>query len=242
MIKLGEICTKGSSSIAQKDLENRDGIYPIYGASGFIKNVDFYQQEKPYVAVVKDGAGVGRVMCLPGKSSVIGTMQYIIPNDGVNVSYLAYALEHMNLAKYYTGATIPHIYFKDYCNEALPSHTQKEQYAIAESLDKVSELIALRKEQLAKLDQLVKSRFIELFGTEAELDRWSCCTIGDVADVCVGVVIKPTQYYTDKGVPAFRSLNIGEMLVKDGDWVYFTEEGHQKNHKSVVRKYDVLVV
>ena len=164
MLRLQDICTKGSSSIAQKDLENRNGTYPIYGASGFIKNVDFYQQENPYVAVVKDGAGVGRVMCLPGRSSVIGTMQYIIPNNGVNVSYLAYVLEHMNLAKYYTGATIPHIYFKDYCNEVLPAHTQEEQHQIAESLDKVSELIALRKEQLAKLDQLVKSRFIELFG------------------------------------------------------------------------------
>jgi len=87
-----------------------------------------------------------------------------------------------------------------------------------------------------------QSRFIELFGSEAELDRWPCCTIGDVADVCVGVVIKPTQYYTDKGIPAFRSLNIGEMRVKDADWVYFTEEGHRKNQKSVIHKNDVLVV
>lgn len=109
MIQLGDICTKSSSSIAQKDLENCDGIYPIYGASGLIKYVDFYQQENPYVAVVKDGAGVGRVMQLPAKSSIIGTMQYIIPNEGISVHYLAYAMEHMNLAKYYTGATIPHI-------------------------------------------------------------------------------------------------------------------------------------
>ena len=56
------------------------------------------------------------------------------------------------------------------------------------------------------------------------------------------MVIKPTQYYTDKGIPAFRSLNIGEMRVKDVDWVYFTEEGHQKNQKSVIQKNDVLVV
>ena len=77
MTRLDELCQKKSSSIAQKDLENREGMYPIYGASGFIKNIDFYEQEKPYVAVVKDGAGVGRVMILPAKSSVIGTMQYI---------------------------------------------------------------------------------------------------------------------------------------------------------------------
>ncbi len=81
-----------------------------------------------------------------------------------------------------------------------------------------------------------------MFGTETEFDKWPYCTVGDVADVCVGVVIKPTQYYADKGVPAFRSLNIGEMYVKDSDWVYFTEEGHQKNQKSVVHKNDVLVV
>ena len=130
----------------------------------------------------------------------------------------------------------------DLSDAQIPSLSLEEQKDIVIQLDKISELIALRKEQLAKLDQLVKSRFIELFGTEAELDRWPCCTIGDVADVCVGVVIKPTQYYTDKGIPAFRSLNVGEMRVKDSDWVYFTEEGHRKNQKSVVRKNDVLVV
>ena len=164
MARLEELCTKASSNIAQKDLDNHNGCYPIYGASGFIKNVDFYTQEKPYVAIVKDGAGVGRVMILPAKSSVIGTMQYILPNDNVNVEYLAYALESMNLSKYYTGATIPHIYFKDYCKEVLPNHSLLEQINIAEQLNKVDTIISLRKQQLAKLDELVKSRFIEMFG------------------------------------------------------------------------------
>lgn len=88
-----------------------------------------------------------------------------------------------------------------------------------------------------------KSRFIEMFGSENDFGKWDCCTVGDVADVCVGVVIKPTQYYTNQtGVPAFRSLNIGNMYVKDGDWVYFTQEGHLQNKKSQIRKNDVLVV
>lgn len=117
--------------------------------------------------------------------------------------------------------------------------TQREAVAI---MRKAEAVIAARQEQMNYFEQLVKSRFIELFGEETEFDKWHCCTIGDVADVCVGVVIKPTQYYTDKGIPAFRSLNIGEMRVKDADWVYFTEEGHHKNQKSVIRKNDVLVV
>lgn len=242
MAKLGDVCSKATSNIAQKDLNGRTGNYPIYGASGFIANVDFFQQEKPYIAVVKDGAGVGRVMKLPAKSSVIGTMQYILPHENVDVSYLAYAMENMNLAKYYTGATIPHIYFKDYQKEQLPVPSLEKQRQIAAILDKVTDLIAKRRAQLDKLDLLVKSRFVEMFGTEREFGRWPCGKVGDIADVCVGVVIKPTQYYAEEGVKAFRSLNIGPMYVKDNDWVYFSQEGHLKNQKSVIHKGDVLIV
>lgn len=164
MIKLGDICTNQSSNIKQSDLENNDGQYPIYGASGFIKNVDFYKQEKPYVGIVKDGAGIGRVMLLPACSSVIGTMQYIIPNSDTDVNYLAYAMEHMNLAKYFSGATIPHIYFKDYKNEPIHEYSREEQIQIAASLDKATHLIDLCNTILEKLDLLVKARFEEMFG------------------------------------------------------------------------------
>lgn len=131
---------------------------------------------------------------------------------------------------------------KELGSELFPVPPMDEQRKISKTISEISEIIAARQQQLQKLDDLVKARFVELFGTETELDKWHCGTVSDVADVCVGVVIKPTQYYTDIGIPAFRSLNIGEMCVKDADWVYFTEEGHRKNQKSVIRKNDVLVV
>ena len=111
-ITLEEVCEKKTSNISQKDLNENQGNYPIYGASGLIKNVNFYTQEKEYIAIVKDGAGVGRTMLLPSKSSVIGTIQYIIPNNLLNIKYLYYAIVSMELSKYSSGATIPHIYFK----------------------------------------------------------------------------------------------------------------------------------
>ena len=49
-VNLGDVCSKGSSNIAQKDLDAHTGKYPIYGASGYIKSVDFYQQEDEYIA------------------------------------------------------------------------------------------------------------------------------------------------------------------------------------------------
>lgn len=187
MARLGDVCKKGTSNIAQKDLEGHSGIYPIYGASGFITNVDFYQQENSYIAVVKDGAGIGRIMKLPAKSSVIGTMQYIIPNDTVDISYLAYAMEHMNLSKYFTGATIPHIYFKDYQKEELSLPPLDEQRKIAAVLDKVSSLIAKRRQQLDKLDELIKARFVEMFGDPVtNPNQWEKVPLSDLADVRIG--------------------------------------------------------
>ena len=180
-VRLGDVCTKGSSNIKQSDLVNNNGDYPIYGAGGFIKNVDFFTQDKPYIGIVKDGAGVGRVMKLPAFSSVIGTMQYIIPNEDIDVSYLAYAMEHMNLSKYYMGAAIPHIYFKDYKNEKLPNYTKDEQAQIVHKLDLVCDLITKRNNQLSKLDELIKSRFVEMFGeVESLISKWQVMSFREV--------------------------------------------------------------
>ena len=222
MVLLKDLCEKGSSSIAQKDLVDCEGKYPIYGASGFIKNVDFYQQENPYIAVVKDGAGVGRVMLLPGKSSVIGTMQYIIPNKGVNAAYFAYAMEHMNLSKYYTGATIPHIYFKDYCMEQLPAHNSVEQGEIARHLAALEKLIALRNEQLAKLDALVKARFVEMFGDINTNDKkWHSQPLGELCTIVRGGSPRPIENFLGGDIPWIK---IGDATKGDNIYLHTTKE------------------
>lgn len=223
MARLEDVCKKATSNIAQKDLAEHNGDYPIYGASGFIKNVDFYQQESPYIAVVKDGAGIGRVMKLPAKSSVIGTMQYIIPNDAVDISYLAYAMEHMNLSKYFTGATIPHIYFKDYQKEELPLPPLDEQRKIAAVMDKVSDLIAKRRQQLDKLDEMVKSRFVEMFGdpvsNSLDLSLLSLSQLGEFG----------------RGVSKHRPRNAPELL---GGKYPLIQTGEVANSKLYISSYE----
>lgn len=86
--QLGDVCDKESSNVSQNQLDNEVGEYPIFGASGLIKNVSFYHQDKPYLSIVKDGSGVGRVTKMDAYTSVIGTLQYILPNDGIDLDYL----------------------------------------------------------------------------------------------------------------------------------------------------------
>ena len=83
-VKLGDVCERGTSNLKLSDVSEKNGEFSVFGASGYIGSVDFYQQGYPYVAVVKDGAGIGRAMLCPGKTSVIGTMQYLLPKDKVS--------------------------------------------------------------------------------------------------------------------------------------------------------------
>lgn len=163
-VKLEDVCEKGSSNLKQSDVIDKIGKYPIYGATGYLGNVDFYHQEKPYVAVVKDGAGVGRTALYPAKSSVIGTMQYLLPKENILPEYLYYVVRYMHLEKYFTGATIPHIYFRDYKNEEFNLDTFERQIEIVDTLKKVVDIIEFRRKELEKLDELIKARFVEMFG------------------------------------------------------------------------------
>lgn len=124
----------------------------------------------------------------------------------------------------------------------LPS--VEEQDAIVKKLDIVNEVINFRRQEILKLENLAQARFVEMFGDENNSKNWNVVNVEDVADVQVGVVIKPSQYYTDEseGVRAFRSLNIGAGFIKDIDWVYFTKEGHLKNSKSILKENDLLIV
>ena len=127
----------------------------------------------------------------------------------------------------------------------IPIYSIERQKEISNTLDKIDLLIILRKQQLAKLDELVKARFVEMFGSYPENENaYPVVNVSDIADAGVGVVIKPAQYYVTEecGIKAFRSLNIGEMYIKDSDWVYFSAEGNESNKKSQLHENDLLIV
>lgn len=149
-LRLKDICKKGSSSLKQKDVEKLSGQYPVYGASGQIASMDSYHQENDYIAIVKDGSGIGRVMFLPAKSSVIGTMQYILPKEGYDIHYIGYCLQSLGLSSYKQGAAIPHIYFRDY----------------GERIVKIEDDIIKQRKIVSKLNALFEN--IELIKRNAE--------------------------------------------------------------------------
>lgn len=224
-VKLEDVCECGSSNLRQSDAAGKSGDYPIYGASGYIGNVDFYYQERPYVAVVKDGAGVGRAMLLPAKSSVIGTMQYLLPKGNVLPEYLYYVIRHMHLEKYFSGATIPHIYFRDYKTETFNLEPITCQAEIVTVLHCAEAIISARQQQLQKLDELVKARFVEMFS--------SCQHIASMNELC-SIITDGTHQppkFQDNGIPFIFVSNLVNNTVTYNAEKFISEETYGELYK-----------
>lgn len=221
-VKLEDVCERGTSNIKQSDVIDKTGDYPIYGASGYIGNVDFYHQEKPYVAVVKDGAGIGRTRLYPAKSSVIGTMQYLLPKQNILPEYLCYVVQYMHLEKYFTGATIPHIYFKDYKSEEFTLAPIDRQVEIVEVLGKVEDIIMDRQQELQRMDDLVKARFVEMFGDININDKnWHSQPLGELCTIVRGGSPRPIENFLGGDIPWIK---IGDATKGDNIYLHSTKE------------------
>lgn len=166
--KIKDVAIKKSSNIAANKIEQNFGNYIIYGASGFLKMVDFYDEENDYISIVKDGAGVGRLLYCKGKSSVLGTMEIIKPKQEINTYFLYCLLSNIDFVKYVTGSTIPHIYFKDYSNEICSIPTIEEQTKIANFLSAIDEKIDNLQKELDELKEYKKGVMQAIFSNVNE--------------------------------------------------------------------------
>ena len=243
-VKLEDVCERGSSNIKQSDIIKMSGNYSIYGASGLAGKLNFYHQEQPYVAVVKDGAGIGRTTLNPAKSSVIGTMQYLIPKKNVLPEYLFYAVSYMHLEKYYTGATIPHIYFKDYKNEEFNLDNIEKQLEIIDVLGRCKKVIEARKQELVELDSLTKARFVEMFGDPVSNPYgYDKVALSDLADIKIGPFgsLLHKEDYIDGGHPLLNPSHIVDGKVSPDDKLTISDEKYEELSAYQLKTGDVVM-
>jgi type I restriction enzyme S subunit len=240
LITLGDACEKGSSNVSQNQLNDDAGDYPIYGASGFIKNVSFYHNEKPYLSIVKDGSGVGRVTRMDAYTSVIGTLQYILPKEGIDLNYLYYSLISVDFKKYAAGAAIPHIYFKDYKNEPFLWMPLPEQQRIVAILDEAFAAIAKAKANAEQNLKNAKELFESYLQGVFENGNWEEKKLNEITEVKDGTHESPK--YIKEGIPFVTQKNIRQDGLSFSDTRFITEADHEKFYKrSNVTFGDILI-
>ncbi|MDR7694819.1 restriction endonuclease subunit S [Riemerella anatipestifer] len=239
------VCDRGSSNISQNQIQENDGDFAIYGASGFIKNINFYHQSKPYIGIVKDGTGVGRVMLLEAKTSVIGTLQYLIPRDNVDLKYLYYFLLGIDFNKYVSGSTIPHIYYKNYKNEPflfIPISEQKQIVSVLDkTFEKLDQAITLVEENIQKLKQLNESVLDVVFKNKPKNWKTDCLK---KLTTKIGSGSTPTggqNSYKESGISLIRSLNVHDWGFKEKNLAFIDEVQAKKISNVEIENNDVLL-
>lgn len=107
-------------------------------------------------------------MLLNEYSSVIGTLQYLIPKNNVEIKYLFYQLTMINFQQYVSGATIPHIYYKNYKEHLISLPPLSEQQRIVSKLDllfhKIDKSIELHQKNIDEANAFMGSVLNDVFG------------------------------------------------------------------------------
>jgi len=242
--KLGEVCFSKSSNVSQNQLADEIGEYPIFGASGLIKNVSFYHRDKPYLSIVKDGSGFGRITKMDAFTSVIGTLQYILPNDDIDLDYLNYSLMSVDFKKYVAGAAIPHIYFKDYKNEPFLWMPLPEQQRIVAILDEAFAAIAKAKanaqQNLKNAKELFESYLDDLFTKLFQTREKKI--ISDVAKVIGGYSFKSTDFTKEGKYQVIRMGNVRPGVIRENESPVFINKLDEKAlTKALLQLNDVII-
>ncbi len=113
---------------------------------------------------------------------------------------------------------------------AVPQISRGEQQKCMDMMDLLESIIRERKSQLDKLDELIKARFVELFGDVATEDyKYETKKLGDVAEVGSSHRVF-TSEFVKKGIPFYRGTEIGELAngQKPSDPYYISEEHYSR--------------
>ena len=117
-------------------------------------------------------------------------------------------------------------------------HDIKKQIEIVNRLNKLNIIITNRKKELQKLDELIKARFVEMFGSIKE-ER----LLGDISEfVTVGIANSATHAYAESGVPMLRNQNIKENYLDDTDLIYIKPEFAAKYVTKKLKENDIIAM
>ena len=118
------------------------------------------------------------------------------------------------------------------------------QLAIVSELDKINELIRLKKEQLKDFDNLAQSLFYEMFGDPVENEKgWEVKKLGDICDkISNGYNAKLEEgTYKSEGIMYFRCQNVWRNHFDYSDLVYIDDYTNQKMKSSSLKHNDLLI-
>ncbi|MDY5278761.1 restriction endonuclease subunit S [Sharpea porci] len=255
VITLGDVASYINGYAFKPDDRGTEGlpIIRIQDLTGSANDLGYYNGEYPKKIEINNGdiliswSGSLGIYTWNNGKALLNQHIFKVEFDKVNIekSYFVYAvqkkLEEMKTKTH--GATMKHIVKKDFESTLIPFPSLKEQKEIATKLDNIRATIAQRKEELKLLDDLIKARFVEMFGDPVRNEKeWQTKAL---EDVCKSIVDCPhsTPSYTseDSGFMCIRTSIVKKNRIMWEDIEYIPEEEYiQRIQRKKPEKGDVV--
>lgn len=150
--------------------EREEGEYPYYGANGIQDHVANYIFDDELVLLAEDGGNFGSkekpiAYRVSGKCWVNNHAHVLKPKAGLDVDYLCYSLMFYKVDGMVNGATRQKLTQAAMRKMQIPARSMDEQKYIVNALNRIIMIKEHRQREIQLLDDLIKARFVELFGT-----------------------------------------------------------------------------
>ena len=192
--KFAYITDECNQKLSRSQLQENDILFSIAGAIGRVAIVD----KSILPANTNQALAIIRV-----------------PKGIYEYNFLKYILKSPVISKQFEkqkqGVAQINLSLKNISDFEIPVISLEQQRQVSLVLDKVNDLITKRKEQLKKLDELVKARFVELFGDiQTGEYKFETRKLGEVAVVGSSHRVFTTEF-VEEGIPFYRGTEIGEL-------------------------------
>ena len=223
----------------------------IYGVADFItedglRNSSAKMYEEDTVLMAMYGATIGATSILKISACTNQACAAFRRNDKVIPEYLYYFLKSQKekFVKDGVGGAQPNIsagYLKKVEMELL---LIKEQRIVVDILDKITNIINRRNQELIALDELIKARFVEMFGDpKINEKRWNSGIISDYYEVKGGKRIPKGMGYSGEVTthPYLRATDMKNETILDDDIHYIDDEVYEHIKKYIVKGGDIYL-
>ena len=232
----------------QKNVENPNGKYPIYGSGGIMGYADDYICEADTVIIGRKGSINNPIYVEEPFWNVDTAFGLSAKREILMPRYLYYFCQYFDFERLNKAVTIPSLTKSDLLKIELKLPTIETQKKIVDRLIKVEQIIQLKKRELQKLDTLVKSRFAEMFGDPIQNPyNWSIKSLlemgyckngmnfhtGDsgIELYCLGVG-DFKDYSIIDGTDQLSKISLNEMppeesMLQNGDIVFVRSNGNK---------------
>ena len=229
--------------------DREDGPYPYYGANGIQGYVADYIFDDELVLLAEDGGNFGSktkpiAYRVSGKCWVNNHAHVLKPKDGLNVDYLCYSLMFYNTDGLVNGATRQKLTQATMRKMQIPWRTLEEQVEVVKRINKVIAIKKRRQQELQKLDDLVKARFVELFGDPVSNSLgWKTDYLKNVTSK-IGSGATPKggkESYQAEGITLIRSMNVHDGRFEYKDLAHITDEQAKQLDNVTIEENDVFI-